>query len=109
MFFKIVTPKYIHFLLLVLSLGGGGKYISGAGDVALSDTVDWCLGCIGPKVIGVLEMPGLRRAKVAVWVAGCPSGDRSGRSFVPPNVLKAMVLGVEGLMPFWKPGVSGTG
>ena len=32
---------------------------------------------------------------------------RSGRSLVPPRVLKAMVRGVMGLSPFCRPGVSG--
>lgn len=50
--------------------------------------------------MGVRNIPGLRREKVDDFVAvSVRSVVLNGKSFVPPRVLNASVLGVTGFMP----------
>jgi hypothetical protein len=103
--------------------GGGGKYSCGvapfwglkcsiSGDFPLLLSVPRPMRLIKPGLMGLLGMSGLRLATVGSAAATGALGELkwvlSGKSFVPPRVLKAIVLGVMGFISC-RPGVSGTG
>jgi hypothetical protein len=104
----------------VAVFGGGGKYIAG-GEADLTASCSASSSAfLDPRSKSGLRMLALKNSGLCICKVGLLGAFgvlkwfRSGRSFVPPNLLNASVRGVMGfnaglLIPTVEPGVRGTG
>jgi hypothetical protein len=102
----------------VATFGGGGKYMAGTG-ASLTPSCSSSSTCILALSDAGLSRPPLESGLCSVEVGllgafGVLKWFRSGKSFVPPNLLNACVRGVMGLnagllIPPVVPGVRGAG